>query len=285
MLTREISYPGSTFDLSSRVSGVTQARRVGAVGDFTVARTSDRRARSGSARFSSFADDEILEAIRLWADIHGEPPTMIDWDPSRARRLGHDWRAERFEDGSWPSAALVRARFKQFNVAVQRAGLAPRRSPSRVAANLAGPEAILTALIEWTRRYGDVPTMADWDPHRARRLGQQWRVARYQQGDWPSVRSVAHHFGSLSNAVVRAGLVPRERSKHHDDRRAELGANRLRTADLIAESRAPGVEDFAASLRGLAAARRRQDPVSIHAALIDLAASALAWARVCGSEA
>jgi hypothetical protein len=260
------------------------AERRGVVGNFAVARVSDARARSGSARLGSFTDEEILEAMELWTDIHGEPPTMIDWDPSRARRLGQDWRAERFEDGAWPTAALVCGRFKRFNAAVQRAGLTPRRAPSRVAANLAGPAAILSALVEWTRRYGDVPTMADWDPHRARRLGPYWRIARYQQGDWPSARSVAHHFGSLSNAVLSAGLVPRERGKHHDNRLDEQADNRLRTAHVIAQSRGPGVDDFAERLRELAAARRLKDPVSMHAALIDLAASALAWAQVCGAE-
>jgi hypothetical protein len=209
---------------------------------------------------------------------------MLDWDPARARRRGQGWRADRFEDGSWPTAAVVIGRFELFSTAVEQAGLAPRRSPRRVAANLAGPEAILTALIEWTRRYGDVPAMADWDTHRARRLRQYWRIARYQQGDWPSARSVGHHFGSFTNAVLTAGLLPRERSTHHDDRREEKATNRLRTAQVIARSRQPGLEDFAASLRALAAARRGHDPVSMHAALIDLAASALAWAQICGTE-
>jgi hypothetical protein len=78
--------------------------------------------------------------------------------------------------------------------------------------------------------------------------------------------------------------VPRERGKHHDDRLDEQADNRLRTANVIAKSREPGVDDFAESFRVLAAARRLKDPVSMHAALIDLAASALAWAHVCGAE-
>jgi hypothetical protein len=153
-----------------------------------------------------------------------------------------------------------------------------------LAANLAGRDAILGALVEWTRRYGDVPAMADWDPHRARRLGQHWRIARYRDGDWPSARSVAHHFGSFTNAVVEAGLVHRDRSVHYLDRRPERAANRVRIAHAIAEARRPGVDDLAESLRGLAAARRAEDPISIHVALLDLAASALAWAQICGTE-
>jgi hypothetical protein len=117
---------------------------------------------------------------------------------------------------------MVRVQFNQFNSAVEEAGLPAR--PSRVAARLAGPEAILAALVEWTRRYGDVPTLADWDPHRARRLGQEWRIARYR------------------------------------------------------------IEDLAGSLRALASARRAQDPVSLHAALVDIAAAGLAWAGILGSE-
>jgi hypothetical protein len=247
---------------------------------FAVARVSPRSA----DRPARFTDADILDAIRLWTDVHGEPPTMLDWDPSRARRLGQMWRAERFEDGVWPKAKLVCGRFKHFSAAVERAGLTPRRAPGRLAANLAGPDAILTALVEWTRRYGDVPAMADWDPHRARRLGQYWRIARYRQGDWPSARSVAHHFGSFTEAVIAAGLLPRDRSRHHDDRREERAANRQRVAGVIAEARRPGLDDLAVSLRALAAARHRQDPVSVHAALIDLAGSALAWAQICGAE-
>jgi hypothetical protein len=40
----------------------------------------------------------------------------------------------------------------------------------------------------------------------------------------------------------------------------------------------PGIEDLARSLRGLAAARRREDPEATRMALLDVAAGALAWA-------
>jgi hypothetical protein len=263
---------------------MTAAGPLGASGPFAVARLASGRARSRSAASSGLTNDEILAAVRLWTARYGEPPTTVDWDPSRARRLGQGWRPERFEDGSWPTAKMVSGRFKLFNAAVEQAGLIPRKAPSRLAANLAGPEGVLTALTEWTRRYGDVPTMADWDPHRARRLGQHWRVARYYQGDWPSARTVAHHFGSFTNAMLSAGPLPRDRGKHHDDRRDAQAANRLSAAHVLAKSRRPGIEDFAAGLRALAVARRRQDPVALHAALIDVAASAQAWAQICCAE-
>jgi hypothetical protein len=251
---------------------------------YAVARRPAKRSlprRVGQRRYSR---QEILEAMRAWADRYGEAPTVADWEPSRARRLGQAWRAARFESGVWPTARMVRGQFNRFNSALEEAGLPARRRPSRVAATLAGPEAIFAALIEWTRRYGDVPTQADWDPPRARRLGQDWRIARYHQGDWPSARTLAHHFGSFNNAVAAAGLVARDPGRHHVDRSAEQANNRLSIAQIRARSRGGGIEDLACSLRILAAARRTRDPVSLHAALIDVAAAALAWAGILGSE-
>jgi hypothetical protein len=253
--------------------------------NYSVARrVSSRRRVPGPRRAARYSREEILDAIRRWTSCYGEPPLMIDWDPSRARRAGQQWRADRFSEGDWPTGRMVRGRFGTFNAAVEEAGLTPRQAPSRQVANLAGSSAVLDAMVEWTRRYGDVPTMADWDPYRARRLGQDWRIARYQLGDWPSARSVAAHFGSFGAAATAAGLVPRARGQHHLDGADWQAANRLAAAHVTARSRHPGITDLAASLRSLAAARRRRDPVSTHAALIDVAGAALAWAGVVGAD-
>lgn len=209
---------------------------------------------------------------------------MTDWEPARARRLGQEWRAQRFESGHWPSARMVRGQFSTFNAAIEAAGLPPRPAPARLRRNLSGPEAILDALIEWTRRYGDIPTMADWDPTRARRLGQEWRIARFYQDDWPSARTVAVHFGSFAKAAAAAGLIARHRSTRRAERRANQSANRLAAARASGTTRVAGVDDLATSLRALARARTAEDPVALHAALVDLAGSALAWAEVFGSE-
>jgi hypothetical protein len=126
--------------------------------------------------------------------------------------------------------------------------------------------------------------MADWDPARARRLNQDWRIARYRQGDWPSVRTVAHHFGSLATAISAAGLTPRPRASQHADRRSERAANRHALARVRAVDHAPGIADLATCLTDLADARKAADPVALHAALVDVAASALAWAEAVGTE-
>jgi hypothetical protein len=255
-----------------------------AIGDFRAERQAPRSTNQSPRRNLSFSTDEIIQAIRQWTARYGEPPMTIDWDPSRARRLGQSWRADRFESERWPSARVVRLQFRTFNAAIEAAGLVPRPAPSRQRANLSGPEAITAALIEWTRRYGDVPTMADWDPVRARRLGQDWRIARYNTGDWPSARSVALHFGSFAKAAMAAGLIPRERITRSDQRQAQQAANRQAAARASGAAEQPGLADLAASLRTLAQARRKEDPVSIHAALIDVAGSALAWAHIFGAD-
>src|SRR5215217_388883 len=179
---------------------------------YEVRRLDQREPAPAATGATLYAADEIFEAIRSWARRYGQPPTSIDWEPARARRTGQPWRAARFERGKWPTVRMVRWRFGSFNAAVRAAGLRPRQAPLRLRPNLTGPEAILEAIVEWTRRYGDVPAMADWDPVRARVLDQEWRIPRYQNGDWPSARSVAHHFGSFTAAVSAAGLVPRPRA-------------------------------------------------------------------------
>ena len=233
----------------------------------------------------AFSREEIVAAIKRWVAMYGECPRMIDWEPARARRLGQQWRADRFESGTWPTTRMVRCQFQTFNAAIEAAGLSPRPAPTRLRPNLSGPQAIIVAMVEWTRRYGDIPTMADWDPYRARRLGQDWRIARYHQGDWPSARSVALHFGSFANAATAAGLVGRARSSSHADRQAVSAANRLAIGDSIRGRRLLlGSAVSRPASPPLRAPAESQDPVGMHAALIDLAGCALAWAAIFGAE-
>jgi hypothetical protein len=259
------------------VHGYDASRPVGA--KFAVGRQQARRQRSrGRRRTGPYTREQITAAILSWSAQFGAPPTTTDWEPPRATRLGHEWRAERFYSGEWPTTNVVQARFGSLNAAVAAAGRTPRRAPVRVRANLSGPTAITDSFVAWTKRYGDLPTMANGDPARARRLGQDWRIARYLQGDWPSARSVAKHFGSFANAAAAAGLMPRAAGTQHDDRASERLHNRHAVAWISASGRDPGAEDLAQSLRTLAAARRASDPVAVHAALIGIAGSALSWA-------
>jgi hypothetical protein len=106
------------------------------IATFAVARRSATRSevhpRVDARRFSR---GEILEAMRAWAALYGEPPTVVDWEPSRARRLGQPWRAARFESGGWPTVRMVRSQFK---IQCRRRGGGP---PSETIAKPGGREA------------------------------------------------------------------------------------------------------------------------------------------------
>jgi len=165
---------------------------------------------AGQRRYSP---EELLEAIRRWAELYGEPPTVADWDPTRARREGKDWRAERYATGEWPTARMLRTAFGTMTKAVTAAGLTSRPAPRRTRTKLRAPEEVLDAIRAWTSRYGEPPTMADWDPFRARSAGHLWRVRRYQAGDWPSAKTVCHHYGNFGQAVAAARLEPRPQGR------------------------------------------------------------------------
>jgi hypothetical protein len=212
----------------------------------------------------------ILDAICRWTEMFDEPPQIADWDPARARREGQSWRARRWEAGDWPSMRLVRLHFTTMSDAVRAAGLTPRRSPTRRRGHLGGPEGVLEAIREWHRRHGEPPGMADWDPARARRSGQTWRIARFYDGDWPSITTVRRHFGTLNNAILAAGLRPRKRGE-----RAASGRTPPQTASGTAES--PRL-NLALRIRSVAQAQEGEDMALLEAALNDLAVAAFAWA-------
>jgi hypothetical protein len=251
------------------------------IAPFAVARKPSNNGRRAARprRSRTYTRAQLLDAMRRWTERYGKPPTGIDWEPARARRTGQSWRAERYEADEWPTARMVRCEFGRFNDGLRAAGLAARRAPDRVVPNLTGPEAILVAIREWVRRYGEVPAMADWDPVRARHLGQEWRIVRYRSGDWPSARSVNRHFRSFRAAVASAGLVPRDRAASAVGREADRRVNRIAAATVAALERADGMTGLAAAVRAVAAARRAGDPVAVHAALVDVAAAALACAE------
>lgn len=213
--------------------------------------------------------EAILDAIRRWNRQYGEPPTLADWEPSRARRQGDDWRAERWEAGDWPSTRMVRNHFGTMSAAIRAADLVPRRTPSRARPHLTSPEAVLEAIVAWNARYGEPPTMMDWDPARARRHHHLWRISRFYLGDWPSIATVRHHFGTLNKAIVAAGLIPRRPGRTSTGGRPDTRDH----PDV-----APQQRMLALRVRSVVAAAGGADATALTRALNDLAATALSWA-------
>jgi len=246
---------------------------------FEIRRRPARGDEAGRRRPSTYTREEVLDAVRRWVELYGQPPTLADWDPSRARRLGHQWRAVRFEQGRWPTARMVGGQFARFGDAVVEAGFARPRGGGNKAQLLDADAEILRAIRAWAMRYGEPPVQADWDPARARQLGQTWRVARYEEGDWPSLASVRRHFGSLSAAVGQVDLEPGQANQSAVARLARRARNRRVLAQTAAtEQRAHGPDQVAAPLRAVARARATGDDQALAEALVKLAGAALGWA-------
>lgn len=74
--------------------------------------------------------DLLLDRIREWANIYGEPPATPDWCPWHARYLGDEARAKRWEDadGYWPWFTIVVRRFGSWSAGIAAAGFTPRPS-------------------------------------------------------------------------------------------------------------------------------------------------------------
>jgi hypothetical protein len=159
------------------------------------------------------------------------------------------------------------------------AGAPTERRRQRRRARLTSDE-ILAAIRHWNDLYGEPPAMTDWDPYRARQTGQEWRIARYDAVDWPSIKSVRNHFGRLSDAVAAAGLVPRLQGQQRQHRQLALGEGvRLHLAHIRSiRSNQPPPEALAAALREVAQARRSDEQGDLESALVQVAAAALAWA-------
>lgn len=73
--------------------------------------------------------EKVVERIREWAELYGEPPAATDWNPTQARQFKHDEaRARRFEDadGHWPHHTSVVRQCGSWNAAIVAAGFEPR---------------------------------------------------------------------------------------------------------------------------------------------------------------
>ena len=190
---------------------------------------------------------------------------LMDWEPARARRLGHEWRAQRFESGQWPTARMVRWQFGRFNEAVLQAGLTPRRAPARIRPNLCGAEAITDAIVAvdpplWRRTvHGRLGPGAGPAPPAgvADRPLQRRRLAEHTERGSP-VRL-------LRAAVQAAGLVPRPRSSTHEQRAAARQQNRLAVASLRRTDSPYDVPPLADAVPAVVAGRRVGDPIAVHA--------------------
>jgi DNA-binding transcriptional ArsR family regulator len=147
--------------------------------------------------------EAILFAIGEWVELHGRPPALVDWTPSLARASGQHWRAERHDDGDWPTSYDVRRAIGRWSEAIRAAGYVPMvsgvqrgsRPGRRPDPRPWTREAVLAALRDWTAEHGEPPRE------------QQWRGLADPR--YPPVTIVHRLCGGWSAALRAARLAPR----------------------------------------------------------------------------
>lgn len=132
---RKRSYGGTCKDCGARTDG--SNGRANAPTQCWVCERRHRQSDAYRVARQKWTRELILDRIREWASLYGEPPAIVDWNPHRARHRRHDdARARRWEtvDGHWPWFSLVFDRFGSWNAAIRAAGFTPRE-PFGSAAN------------------------------------------------------------------------------------------------------------------------------------------------------
>jgi hypothetical protein len=66
--------------------------------------------------------ERIAEAIRLWSERYGEPPSACDWNSA----LAYKNKDARYLGHAWPRLATVQTKFGSWNDALAAAGFEPR---------------------------------------------------------------------------------------------------------------------------------------------------------------
>lgn len=69
----------------------------------------------------------IVNRIREWNAMYGEPPTATDWNHRMAHPARRAEVERRFRGGHWPHLISVQKAFGSWNAAIGAAGFEPRR--------------------------------------------------------------------------------------------------------------------------------------------------------------
>lgn len=118
-LARRRSYEQPCVDCGARTGG-SEGRRV-------EPRCAPCAHKLSTVKQIVWTSEILIERIREWARIYGEPPATRDWSASGARQVHDEERARRYEDDpSWPAFKTVVYHFGSWNAAIEAAGFTPR---------------------------------------------------------------------------------------------------------------------------------------------------------------
>lgn len=179
--------------------------------------------------------ERLIKAMQDWETIFGEPPSIVDWNSTQARKLGDEVRAKYFDDNKdqWPWFSQVVREFGTWNAGIKAAGFTPRPRHGTSESNSVNRkrksvslktgerekywtrERILQRIQDYFQMYGVPPKSTEWlqpceivDGHRI----------------WPTTGSVQKEFGSWNKGIREAGFTPylikkaEKRKKKRSDR-------------------------------------------------------------------
>jgi hypothetical protein len=213
--------------------------------------TPSAKAAGGRRRRTPWTREAVIEKIREWNALYGEPPTAADWNPSLARWRAQEWRIERYRAGDWPAVNAAKRPFGgSFRAAVRAAGLVPHGPGPRPGAGTG-------------RRAAPAP---------ARVVADADAVVRAALDQADAARRDAAQARQQARAA-RAELDHANRANGNGD--ARLPATRL-TALRDADGPA-GPAVLAGALRALARARADGDRTALDRALAEVASAAVRW--------
>lgn len=157
---------------------------------------------------SGWTRERALSAIREWHEEHGQPPRVVDWSPSLARRQGREDVARRWEDARprWPRANVVERLFGRWSNGLVEAGYAATQAGVVRARTKHQQEARDGASITsaWTRKQTE-DALRRWRTESGRwPYASEWRTTN--DGGWhPTEHVVTGLYGSWANAISAAG--------------------------------------------------------------------------------
>lgn len=131
--------------------------------------------------------DEVIAAVRAYAERYGEAPSQTAWMPTRWGRVSDERRAEherRWAEGAWPTRRAVMRHFPSgFTAAHEAAGLPPGK------VRLWTREKVIAAIQRFAAEHGRPPRAVDFKSS-------------------PSASTVQGLFGSWTAGLRAAGFEP-----------------------------------------------------------------------------
>ncbi len=166
-----------------------------------------------AAGLRSWTRESVVDAIRHFTRLYGDPPRMRDFSPYHARWHREEWRAARFEaiPGRWPNSRMVTQRFGTWRAALEAAGEEIRPTELKRRWTEAS---IVEAIQRFTAERGASPRERD-----------------FAGADMPCADVVRASFGSLPVALAAAGVAPTMGNKQWTEARI-VAAIRAWTSEL-----------------------------------------------------